>query len=134
MWSVMRKSVRVLTGRSAAAEVVRVKVPFPFLVEDQTLPAGEYSVQPVEEDPSMLLIRGKKGITAKVSVLTMPLAGHDPGGEMPALRFTRYETQYRLTDVWESRDRGRAIVPSSSVPEMASCRYVTLSLGQRSRS
>jgi hypothetical protein len=112
MWSVMRKSVMVLAGGSAGASVLRVKIPFPFVVEDQTLPAGEYSVQTVEKDPSMLLIRGEKGITAKALVLTMPVAGTDPAGEKPALTFTRYETQYRLTDVWESRSRGRVIVSS----------------------
>jgi hypothetical protein len=112
MWSVMRKSVLVLAGGSVGAAVLRVKIPFPFVVEDQTLPAGEYSVQSVEADPSMLLIRGEKGITAKALVLTMPVAGTDPAGEKPALTFTRYETQYRLTDVWESRARGRAIVQS----------------------
>ncbi len=112
MWSVMRKSVMVLAGGSAGAAVLRVKIPFPFVVEDQTLPAGEYSVQTVEKDPSMLLIRGEKGITAKALVLTMPVAGTDPAGEKPALTFTRYETQYRLTDVWESRSCGRAIVSS----------------------
>jgi len=110
MWSVMRKSVLVLAGGSAGAAILHVKVPFPFVVEDRTLPAGEYTVQSVGADPSKLLIRGEKGTTAKAVVLTMPVAGHDPAGEKPALTFTRYETQYRLTDVWESRSRGRAIV------------------------
>ena len=112
MWSVMRKSVLVLAGGSVGAAALHVKVPFPFLVDGQTLPAGEYTVQSVEADPSMLLIRGEKGIAAKVLVPTMPVAGHDPAGEKPALTFTRYETDYRLTDVWESRSRGRAIVQS----------------------
>ena len=40
MWSVMRKSV----------------IPFPFLVEGETLPAGESAVQSVDTDPSMRLI------------------------------------------------------------------------------
>jgi len=102
----------VLAGGSAGAAVLRVKVPFPFVVEDQTLPAGEYVVQSVEADPSMLLIRGDNVITAEALVLTMPVGGTDPAGEKPALTFTRYETQYRLTDVWESRSRGRAIVQS----------------------
>jgi hypothetical protein len=112
MWSVMRKSKLVLAGGSVGAAVLHVKVPFPFLVDGQTLPAGEYTVKPVEADPSMLLISGEKGIRAKALVLTTPGAGRDPAGEKPALTFIRYETQYRLTDVWESRDRGRAIVQS----------------------
>ena len=62
MWSVMSKSVRVLASDSTGAAVLHVKVPFPFLVEGQALPAGEYSVQAVETHPSTLLIRGAKGM------------------------------------------------------------------------
>jgi hypothetical protein len=31
-------------------------------------------------------------------------------GEKPALTFTRRETQYRLSSIWESGSDGRAIV------------------------
>ena len=72
MWSVMSKSVKVLASDSTGAAVLHVKVPFPFLVEGQALPAGEYSVQAVETHPSTLLIRGAKGSTSHVLVLTMP--------------------------------------------------------------
>jgi hypothetical protein len=44
-----------------------------------------------------------------VIVLTIPAEGHDPAGEKPALTFARHETQYRLTDIWESRSEGREI-------------------------
>lgn len=117
MWSVMSKSVKVLASDTTGAAVLHVKVPFPFLVEGQALPAGKYSVQAVETHPSTLLIRGAKGSTSHVLVLTMPAAGPDPAGGKPALTFTRYETPYRLTDVWESRDRGRAIVQVQCEPE-----------------
>jgi hypothetical protein len=134
MWSVMSRSVRVLAGGSTGAAGLHVKVPFPFLVEGQALPAGEYSVQAVGAHPSTLLIRGEKGSTAHVLVLTMPVASHDPAGGKPALTFTRYETQYRLTDVWESRDRGHAIVQVQCEPDTARWRYLGKSCEQRSRS
>jgi hypothetical protein len=57
----------------------------------------------------VILIRGEKGTSAAVVVLTMPAVGHDPAGEKPALMFARHETQYQLTDIWESRDDGREI-------------------------
>jgi hypothetical protein len=134
MWSVMSKSVRVLASDATGAAVLHVKVPFPFLVEGQALPAGEYSVQAVEAYPSTLLIRGAKGSIPHVLVLTMPVAGHHPAGGKPAMTFTRYETPYRLTDVWESRGRGRAIVQVQCEPETASWRCVSTSHEQRSRS
>ena len=93
----------------AGAGEVDVKVPFPFLVHGQTLPAGQYHLQNDPLDPSVMLIRGENGTTAAIVVVTIPADGHDPAGETPALMFTRHETQYKLTDIWESRDEGHEI-------------------------
>jgi hypothetical protein len=93
----------------AGAGEVDVKVPFPFLVHGQLLPAGQYHLENDALDPSIILIRGENGTSASVVVLTMPADGHDPAGEKPALMFARHETQYQLTDIWESRDEGHEI-------------------------
>ena len=99
-------------GSARAAEVV-VKVPFPFTVRKQTLPAGEYVVQRVGQDPSVLLIRGN-GINdkARTIVMTGPAWGQDPAGDQPALTFTRHENQYRLSTIWDSRTDGRVVAGS----------------------
>jgi hypothetical protein len=93
----------VCVGTSARASTVEFKVPFPFLVQGKTLPAGEYRL---ENDGSIVLIRGEKGNRAAMFIMTTPAGGHDPAGDKPALSFTRYETQYRLADIWESGSQG----------------------------
>ena len=109
---------------TASAEVIAVKVPFAFVVNHQTLPAGEYRV---ERDPmasSVLLIRSAQpGNEAAMFVLTIPVDGHNPSGNSPALTFTQYETAYRLTGVWETSDSGREI-PGSATPSKRIARVV----------
>jgi len=56
-------------------------------------------------------LRGEKGNTAAMFVLANPAGGRDPAGDKSVLIFTRYETQYRLTDIWESGSQGLEIVP-----------------------
>jgi hypothetical protein len=118
MWSVMKKAAPlaaaflVCAAGSAGASPIEVKVPFPFLVQGKTLPAGQYRVERNDTDPSVVLIRGEKGNKASMFVATLPAAGHDPVGEKPALTFTRHETQYRLTNIWESNSQGLEIAGS----------------------
>ena len=100
-----------LCAGSARAEELVVKVPFPFVVHGQTLPAGDYVVQRFDnQDPSALLIRSKN-LHDKLAaiVMTGTAGGQDPAGDKPALTFTRHENQYRLSTIWESRTDGRAI-------------------------
>ena len=101
----------VFAGGTASAGVVDVKVPFPFVVQGQTLPAGQYRVESDPLESSVLWIRGEHGIKANMFVLTMAAGGHDPAGDRAALTFNRYENQYRLSDVWEAAGEGREIVP-----------------------
>ena len=114
MLSILKKSAMfaaallVFTAATARAETVEVKVAFPFQVNGQTLPAGRYAV---EYDGSCgLLIRGEKGNHAEIFVSTMAADGHDPAGQKPALTFTRHDSKYRLSSVWESGTDGRVIL------------------------
>jgi hypothetical protein len=114
MWSIVKTAGALAVvftafgAGTARASTVEVKVPFPFLVRGQALPAGRYLV---ERDGSGLLeIRGEKGTRGGAFVLTSPAGGHDPAGEKPALTFTRHETAYQLSTVWESGTDGRTVV------------------------
>ena len=93
----------IIAGGSARAATMDVKVPFPFVVRGETLPAGEYWI---EDDGAVVLIRGEHGNRAAIFMLSTPASGQDPAGDSPSLTFTRYETQYRLTDIWSSRSVG----------------------------
>jgi hypothetical protein len=116
MRSVVQKSVLlagaflICAGANASASwnVMEIKVPFPFVVNGDTLPAGRYSVE--QENGSAVLIRGEKDNTAAVVVMTASATGQDPSGTEPTLTFKRYENQYRLASVWESRTEGWSVI------------------------
>jgi hypothetical protein len=99
----------------AGQEEVIVKVPFPFVVQGRSLPAGKYVVSRVSEDRSALVIRGEDANRRSIAIfLTMPADGHDPAGDKPALTFSRFENGYRLSTIWESASEGQRTVSRKS--------------------
>ena len=103
----MAGALLVFTGASASASALDVKVPFAFVVNGKTLPAGQYRV---ETEGSMVLIHGEKGTRGGAVVQTMPAIGPDPAGKVPALTFSRHENQLRLTGVWQSDSDGLTVI------------------------
>jgi hypothetical protein len=97
----------VCQGGAVGAASMDVKVPFPFVVEGKTLPAGEYRV---ENNGGMVLIRGEKGNNPASFVLTTPAKGHDPAGDKPALTFSLHDDQYQLDGIWQSSSQGRHVL------------------------
>ena len=70
-----------LSAGSARAEEVIVNVPFPFVVQQQTMPAGEYVVERVGQGPDALVIRRAKGAgNSAAIVLTTPCVRCRSGG------------------------------------------------------
>ena len=98
----------VFYGSTARAAEVEVKVPFPFVVHGQTLPAGKYIVE--REGSDTVLIRGEQGTRGGAFLPTMPADGHNPAGNQPSLEFKRGESAYVLSGVWESATTGLTIV------------------------
>jgi len=96
-------------GGSAKAATLDVKVPFPFQVQDQKMPAGEYRVERSLDNPEILVFRGEQGIHATALASTTMADGQSPKGDTPALVFTRGENGYRLKDVWETHSYGREL-------------------------
>ncbi len=99
----------MLAAGSAQAETIEVTVPFPFVVEERTLPAGQYRVT---SDEGLVQFVGEKGTRASLFCLMVPATGKDPGGQKPTLTFALHENQYRLTDIWESGTEGLAPIKS----------------------
>ncbi|MEP7307537.1 MAG: hypothetical protein ABJA98_18700 [Acidobacteriota bacterium] len=98
----------MLIGSARAEGIVTVKVPFPFFVDHQEFPAGDYDIREIEDLGTVVSIEGIKN-RSSAFVLTIPAAGGDPAGDQPALVFIRYENKYRLSEIWESRPFGRAL-------------------------
>ena len=99
----------VLSGGVARASTMEFKAPFPFLVQGETLPAGQYLIE--RDGSGVLSIRGEHNNETNLFVMTVPShAAHDPAGDKPAVTFTRGETMWKLSSVWPSSTDGRAIV------------------------
>jgi len=97
--------VLAYTG-SASASTMEVKVPFAFKVQGRTMPAGQYRLS---DEGGIVQLRAEKDVHANMFILTTPASGHDPSGDTPVLTFKHQENQYRLTGIWESATRGRAV-------------------------
>jgi len=105
--AVLTAAFLVLVAQTAQATTIEARVPFPFLVQGQTLPAGRYLV--TDDGTGVVRIAGERGTRASLFAMTIPASGHDPAGNKPSLTFTRSETVYRLSSIWESGTAGRAI-------------------------
>ena len=107
--------VLLASAVAAQAETLEVKVPFAFIVGSTQMPAGTYRL---ERDPSrsssVMLIRGEHGTTAQAFVLTTPMKGGSPAGDLPALVFVPDETANRLTQVWGSASSGQEVTAHRS--------------------
>ena len=90
----------------ARAETLDVKIPFAFVVNGHTLPAGEYRL---DTDGPIVLLRGEHGNKAGVVFTMVPARGQDPAGDAPVLTFTHAETQYRLDTIWQSATKGGTV-------------------------
>lgn len=95
--------VGATAGSAMAQETLAVKVPFSFLVNGRTLPAGNYTITRDSMASSVYLIRGDKVGTF---VATVPAGGHDPSGNRPSVTFVRHENEYKLSAIWESANDG----------------------------
>jgi hypothetical protein len=114
----MRKSVMLagafllFAGANANASdwyTIEVNVPFPFVITGHTFPAGQYRVEE-QDNGSSLLLRGEAGNHAATFLTTTPASRQESAGSKPALMFTLYENQYRLSSVWESGSEGWSII------------------------
>ena len=94
------------TARASTTTVLEAKVPFSFMVNGQSFPAGKYLVQRDDTSGTVMLIRGEKNNHAAAFVATTPDGGQDPAGSHPALTFSRHENQYRLSSIWQSANDG----------------------------
>jgi len=113
MRSVMLKTAMLgaaflLAAGTARAASLEVNVPFPFIVNHETFPAGRYQLeQDVLAGPSVMIIRGMHTPQAAI-VATHEAAGHGPS--KPALQFEHRENQFRLSNIWESPTEGQTII------------------------
>jgi hypothetical protein len=84
-----------VSARAQDADVVVVSVPFEFVAESATLPAGDYRVSRVNPGANReLAISGKKG-----NVFVLPVAFDDGPANQPTLSFEHVGGKYFLSRI-----------------------------------
>jgi hypothetical protein len=69
---------------------------FAFVVDNTTLPAGTYTIIPVDDDPYVLELRGAH---ASVIVVAKSAPQDEPPSKSEVV-FNRYDTGYVLKNIW----------------------------------
>lgn len=98
---------------------MKVNVPFDFIVNGKTLPAGEYRVDGLSTSTSTIAIRNTEQ-SAKLMALTNGCESTE-AAEASKLVFHRYGGQYFLAQVWSAgSSEGRELPRSRAEREIAS--------------
>lgn len=100
-----------------AERVVKFEAPFAFEVENNKLPAGEYTVL---VQAGWLQIQGKDGQGA-AHALTMPVVSR---GQKPVAKshvvFHNYQGRYFLAEIWASgHEKGRELLETREEQQLA---------------
>lgn len=95
-------TVLSLGGVAQAQELLVVNVPFDFIVGGATLPAGEYTVQPLFHGPAVLL--KKVGAPAAGAVALTNPAQPKLEQSKSVLVFEHYGEDYFLSQIWNAAD------------------------------
>lgn len=91
------------TARAQVVDTVEADIPFGFTVNDNTLPAGEYSIRRVSpENPGVMVISSKEGHQNAHFVVNSAQAKTEP--HKTELIFDRVGDQYFLSEIFESWD------------------------------
>jgi hypothetical protein len=114
----MALALLVTTAASAQTVKVNANVPFAFIVNGTTKPAGEYSVESLDSDGKVLVI-GNRTSGAKSLVLATSCRALK-SADQTELIFRRYGNSYFLKQIWVAgNDVGHEIPPTARERELA---------------
>jgi hypothetical protein len=101
----------ILTGAAKAqsAHSFEVEIPFPFILEDRTFPAGKYLVQRIDPaKPNVLMLKNADARITRL-MLTQRVQSESPSA-VSALIFMRRQEKFYLFQIWTGGDKdGRQI-------------------------
>jgi len=79
-------------------ETIRVNIPFDFLVRGRSLPAGEYEISRLNDEPEVLAITNIRNRHEHAMIETDPEEGNAP--RHGKVVFHRYGDSYFLHEIW----------------------------------
>jgi hypothetical protein len=96
------------TGAVSAQNLtVRANIPFSFVVNGATLPAGEYTLRQQDSQRTMIIHEKDNGVGDMTTIA--PLTAQPDRSEAARLVFHRYGNEYFLSQVWTRGDQGDKI-------------------------
>jgi hypothetical protein len=103
-----------LTAQAQSANQLKANIPFSFVIGNQTLPAGEYTVRYVNQNSgkSALLFKSVDGRTSRI--VNMNAAQTSRAEIKASLVFNQYGDSYFLSEVWTGSDQYGLSLPKSS--------------------
>jgi hypothetical protein len=104
--------ITAAASANGTAHSVRANIPFQFMVGNEALPAGEYTVRKLTEDAGAILINSTDGNSAAMRI-TVAKQG-TPSQNKARLVFRKYGESYFLAEVWDGSSQGRALLKSKS--------------------
>ena len=110
----------LLAAGSAFAQTIDVKgdIPFSFVVNKATLPAGQYELKSLTDDGKAMSLRGPDGKSA--GIVSSNRAESTTPSEKTKLVFKRYGDRYFLSQIWVAGETaGRQLPMSAREREMA---------------
>ena len=111
-------ALAVTAVASAQTIKVKVNVPFSFIVNRATLPAGEYLMQSLDDAGKVLVIRDLDTNTSNLVVFNSCISAK--AASQTKLIFHRYGDRYFLNQIWvEGNDSGHELSPSPREKEVA---------------
>ena len=110
----------MVTGVAYAQDVnVKVNIPFDFVVNQQTMPQGEYTVKSIGT-PSSGFLSIRNADSSEQVMLLSHRCETTKAPEQPKLIFHRYGDRYFLAQVWTSGDlSGQELAKSRRESELA---------------
>jgi hypothetical protein len=96
----------VVSANAQTSTGIKAEIPFDFMVGDQKLPAGSYTVAPLLRQTNTGIILKNDHSKAAAMRLTNPIQG---GAAQTKLVFHRYEDRYYLAEVWDATETGRQL-------------------------
>ena len=102
----------------ATGQIVRANIPFSFVVNRQTLPAGQYDITRYSSGANLLIIHGDEN--GENALVTANSAQSLNPADQTKLVFKRHGDRYLLSEVWVEGSRaGRQLPQSAPKSEVA---------------
>jgi hypothetical protein len=102
---------RATHARAQVVDTIVADVPFGFIVRDNTLPAGSYTIRRLDSQPGVMEIRDADGERVLVFLTGSAQAAKEP--KQTELIFDRVGDQYFLSEIFEGGNSTGAEVRKS---------------------